>query len=1645
MAKNILFIFLIIFGVQSAVFADGTAQISADSNNLSALALMPSALHGPTLSSDSSNKLKFYISSTSERLHYGFNFTDYSGTTLLSNVYIVIRNSAGTIVSGPTALPTSGAGFIHNAREAFVGPNVGSVTTGYNPITFVPGTTGEFSITLYRSDDGGATESSSTTWSKSTYFDLTVTNTAGTTIYPGRVFCRKWGLVAVIPSTWAPSGTADAAPVFYSYSADQTITKLTLNDGFRPVAFSIAMTKYGVTDGGNWLSDRNSVNSSGPVLSGGYRLFLQYPDTLIYPVAPIPTTPSLATPAIVGCSAPYTVRFNMPSAGDARILFDLNGVPGFQAGTADRILEALNVAAGLNTTSWDGLNGLGGAVVSGTNLNVSATYQRGRFNLPLFDAEINSAGIKADALAPINVPNIRLYWNDLLATPTGLCPDNALNQTDSGINNSLLGTVSPAHAWSGSGNPNQIIPAPFVGPGPSDQCDDFGNVRVINTWGWALQSSGSATNIYFGCYTISGSVFNDANGLTDNTVNSTSSPATPVPTGLYAHLVGDGGTTVVQTVAVDGSGNYTFTNVTSGSYRVVLNTSSTASSTPGLPSGWVNTGEKFGSGTGSDSAVNGYLNSVDVANTNVTNANFGIEQIPTPTGATMPTRVNPNGTATANISAGFTGTDVGGAVTQIKITTFPTNATSIKIGATTYTSGTWPPAGVTYTIAGTTVELDPIDGAVTSVINFKVIDNANVESTNTAVLNVPFILVPPVAINVTTQAINSHAAETAIPQLLASSPMGTAISSYTVTSVPTAAQGVLYYCATFPPTCTSGGYTAITAGTILTPNQAASLFFDPAQTFTGNVNFNYYATDANSLQSNSATYTIPVYNEKPVTQPIRTTQIIDTMHAAPLPDLRGADADGTVVSYTLNSIPSATQGVLSYCSTADEPCTGVVTTITSGTTISPAQMKTLKFDPTLGFSGDYVFQYVATDDNGKVSSPSPFAIPVVPVGTASGNQPPIAENITAQVLNSSWGRTAIPNMLGTDPDGSVISYTIGATIPNTTTEGTLYYCASAPCTLGTLTVLSAGAVLTPTQAASIHFDPVQGFIGTASFTYTVLDNGAPGLTSNVATYNIPVSNNPPIANPTSTSPILNTKVTPTLLPTLSGSDQDGTVASYNITSVPAATDGTLKYCVGPGACTAGTLTTISGPISGLTPTQAATLNFIPSSTFTGNYVFNYVSVDNNGLISQPAPVTVPVVATAFGVGEPPVAYSFNAAAINSSSTASLPTALTGTDPDGTVVHYTLRSIPIATSGTLTYCTTPPSTGCGTATAVGTVLSAAQAATLLFTPDASFKGIASFTYTNTDNDSNLSNTATVTIPVNNAPPQALNIANPAINRTAGPTTLNPLSSSDIDGTVVSYTIQSIPSADQGVLSLCTTPPATGCTPVTVGQVLTPAQISRLAFNPDTLAYVPVISFMYSTLDNSGNISNLASVDIPILNALDLPVELISFTAVKQGDRNALISWITGVEEPGVRYQLMHGTDGKFWSMINEQSAFAANGNNYNYQHQNVNNGIHYYRLRILDAHKAESYSPVRTLNFNNGQAIAVTCQPNPVSEKVYLSTSDGSELSLVEIYSNEGRRVKAIEHLSSGTSIDLSDCAIGLYLIKATDAQGQTQVIKISKR
>lgn len=191
--------------------------------------------------------------------------------------------------------------------------------------------------------------------------------------------------------------------------------------------------------------------------------------------------------------------------------------------------------------------------------------------------------------------------------------------------------------------------------------------------------------------TLSGTIFNDANGLNPsptNTVDGTVVESLSA-TALHANLFTDAGV-FVATIPVDPSGNYNFSVAPNSNYAVTISTTpANAGSTPltsvSLPAGWVNTGENVGVTAGSDGAPNGIL-AVTVANADVTAANFGVDHEPDSDDKTGTLPVQPTSGQFVPLDASIptvpnlTGTDPedqsGGGTLQgrsIAITSLPTN------------------------------------------------------------------------------------------------------------------------------------------------------------------------------------------------------------------------------------------------------------------------------------------------------------------------------------------------------------------------------------------------------------------------------------------------------------------------------------------------------------------------------------------------------------------------------------------------------------------------------------------------------------------------------------------------------------------------------------------------------------------------------------------------------------------------------------------------------------------------------------------------------------------------------------------------------------------------------------------------------------
>ncbi|MBL0146826.1 MAG: T9SS type A sorting domain-containing protein [Chitinophagaceae bacterium] len=133
---------------------------------------------------------------------------------------------------------------------------------------------------------------------------------------------------------------------------------------------------------------------------------------------------------------------------------------------------------------------------------------------------------------------------------------------------------------------------------------------------------------------ISGYVFNDKDGLTDNNINQSAgvaNPKTNVGGTLYANLLSGG--VVVATTPIAPDGSYLFDNVAVGTYTVQLSTNQGVVKQPSpatvLPAGWVNTGEFIGNTAGNDGSVNGTSATVTVNASDIkTEVNFGIERVP---------------------------------------------------------------------------------------------------------------------------------------------------------------------------------------------------------------------------------------------------------------------------------------------------------------------------------------------------------------------------------------------------------------------------------------------------------------------------------------------------------------------------------------------------------------------------------------------------------------------------------------------------------------------------------------------------------------------------------------------------------------------------------------------------------------------------------------------------------------------------------------------------------------------------------------------------------------------------------------------------------------------------------------------------------
>lgn len=593
----------------------------------------------------------------------------------------------------------------------------------------------------------------------------------------------------------------------------------------------------------------------------------------------------------------------------------------------------------------------------------------------------------------------------------------------------------------------------------------------------------------------------------------------------------------------------------------------------------------------------------------------------------------------------------------------------------------------------------------------------------------------------------------------------------------------------------------------LNANDAISLTYSGLDTgnVAVNVNNDKHWGVAARTETETINITINSVNDVPVATPTVRAGNEDT----PIPvNLTGTDIEGPIASVTVTALPLATQGVLTLANG---------TPVIAGTPLTPIQASGLIFVPAPNYNGPATIVFTVTDIAGAVSAPANANITVNPV-----NDPPVATPVSAT------GAEDTPlalGLAGTDIDGTIASVAVNHLPP--AIQGILTKADGTP--------VIAGVPLTQAEAVGLIFRPAPNFNGAvAPITFTVTDNA--GSLSSPAPINLTITavNDPPVAISGSVNTLEDTNAPVSLV----GTDVDGSVASVTVTTLPAVSQGVLTLANGMPVL-AGTL---------LTPAQATGLVFTPALNFNGIINIPFTVMDNAGASSAPANFTIDVGA----VDDDPIATPL---VLSTPEDTPIAISLTGTDAEGPITAVTITSLPPASQGVLTKAD-------GTPVVAGIPLSPADAAGLVFNPAPNFSGPVNVTFTVTDSVGQVSSPpAALTLNVTpvNDPPVAL--ASAAVGSEDTPVTVN-LSGTDVDGTVASVQVTTLPPATQGVLTL-----ANG-TPLIAGQSLTPAQAASLIFVP-AHNFVGTVNVPFTVTDNDGATSVPVNTIITIHDVVSPP--------------------------------------------------------------------------------------------------------------------------------------------------------------------------------
>ncbi|WP_264791811.1 cadherin-like domain-containing protein [Aureispira anguillae] len=249
------------------------------------------------------------------------------------------------------------------------------------------------------------------------------------------------------------------------------------------------------------------------------------------------------------------------------------------------------------------------------------------------------------------------------------------------------------------------------------------------------------------------------------------------------------------------------------------------------------------------------------------------------------------------------------------------------------------------------------------------------------------------------------------------------------------------------------------------------------------------------------------------------------------------------------------------------------------------------------------------------------------------------------------------------------------------------------------------------------------------------------------------------------------------------------------------------------------------------------------------------------------------------------------------------------------------------------------------------------------------------------------------------------------------------------------------------SVATASPTTTTVAVTVPATYQSTQTVNVRLRADDDAF--------AVGDFSGGRTNGEVEDYQAL-IVDLPVELLTFTAKLKGKNTGQLNWATATELNNAGYEVEQALPTTGVPVFNpigyvEGAGTTIQAQHYQYEVPNLVAGVHYFRLKQVDFDGTYAYSNIRALNVEAPlvqKLFPTLLQEGSSTIYIQMAKDDDYKIEILTALGQvvEERRIRLQASAYYEMEVDLAHYVSGVYVVRVSDGTGTyTEKIRINNQ